>query len=162
MEKKNNHQQLSLFDFGMTEEVKTKEKKKTVPVAKGIITGIEEMTYDQMFDGYTSLKATTFSGGLTFIDRICQKFEEVQLVFGSDKALPTNTEELIIMQQKLCPSLLNKTKYPRLAEMAENGALTIFITNGMVSHAKVYLLEGDSGKRIITGRLNIQKYHISK
>ena len=157
MEKKNNHQQLSLFDFGMTEEVKTKEKKKTVPVAKGIITGIEEMTYDQMFDGYTSLKATTFSGGLAFIDRICQKFEEVQLVFGSDKALPTNTEELIIMQQKLCPSLLNKTKYPRLAEMAENGALTIYITNGMVSHAKVYLLKGENGKRIITGSSNFSK-----
>ncbi len=157
MTKKNNHQQISLFDFETTGEKKSAEKEKTVPVAKGIISSIEEMTYDQMFDGYTSLKATTFSGGLTFIDKICQKFEKVQLVFGSDKALPTNTEELIMMQQKLCPSLLNKTKYPRLAEMAENGALTIFITNGMVSHAKVYLLEGENGKRIITGSSNFSK-----
>ena len=42
MEKKNNHQQLSLFDFGMTDEDKPKEKKKTVPVAKGIMEIVEE------------------------------------------------------------------------------------------------------------------------
>lgn len=158
MTKKNNdHEQLSFFDFGMTDENDSKKEVKTVPVVKGTINSIEEMTYDNLFEGYTTLKATTFSGGLAFINHICQKFEKVQLVFGSDRALPASTEELILMQQKLCPSLLNKTKYPTLAKMAENGSLTIFVTNGMVSHAKVYLLEGENGKRIITGSSNFSK-----
>src|SRR4051812_22805090 len=72
------------------------------PAAKPLTTfraeliGYEEADWEDLFAGYTSLKAITFSSSIEMLLRLAERLDEVEVVFGSESIL--SKEHLALAQ----------------------------------------------------------------
>ena len=48
---------------------------------------VENTGWQQLFEGFTSLKAITFSSSLEFLVSLASRFEDMEIVFGSERIL---------------------------------------------------------------------------
>lgn len=120
--------------------------------------------YKELFEGYNSLKAITFSSSLTFIEKISNSFTNIELLFGNENVLG-NIQKLFEYQlfkitwlndyfkQRVKPKETDFL-YQKILEEK----LKIFLSRRK-SHVKLYLLsnENEDKYRIITGSANLSE-----
>jgi hypothetical protein len=49
--------------------------------------GREQTSWEELFDGFATLKAITFSSSLAFLVRLVPRFEDAEIVFGAESIL---------------------------------------------------------------------------
>jgi len=129
-------------------------------------------TWEQLFDGYTSLKAITFSSSMEFLLGLATRLPDMEVVFGSERILSKEHLALaqasstlqaygfadaLIDQKALTEALsrlLGRSGRALLDRVAE-GTLRFRLLRGRPSHEKLYLLEGPAGQRVLTGSANL-------
>lgn len=147
---------MNLFEENDTENVNEESACESDNLGIIKFKGIEksEITgWYELFSGYTSLKAVTYSSSLSMIKKVVKNFEYAEIIFGNESILG-DLKQLIINQYALVKSI---DKY--LVEQIENGNLELYVTslNGYTSHQKMYLLANDMENkyRVITGSANL-------
>lgn len=120
--------------------------------------------YKELFEGYNSLKAITFSSSLTFIEKISNSFTNIELLFGNENILG-NIQKLFEYQLLKITWLNDYFKQrgkPKetdfLYQKILEEKLKIFLSKRK-SHVKLYLLsnENEDKYRIITGSANLSE-----
>lgn len=56
-------------------------------VVRAEYVGSETVTWEELFDGYDSLKAITFSSGVSFVCRLVERFEKAEIIFGCEEVM---------------------------------------------------------------------------
>jgi hypothetical protein len=141
-------------------------------VFRADLIGCDQTSWEDLFDGFTSLQAITFSSSLEMLLRLADRFDDLEIVFGSENILSrehlalTQASQTIqsygfadalIDQKALVEALarlLGRTGQ-RLLERVAAGSLRFRLLRGRPSHEKLYLLGGPAGHRVVTGSANL-------
>lgn len=112
--------------------------------------------YDVLFSGFDHLYALTFSYGLNFINEIVQKFDHAEIVLGCEAMVKFDMKMIMAHQTKTLQNLL---KYKKLVERVQNDEILFWVTNSLLSHDKVYIMnnEVNDDSRVVVGSANFSK-----
>lgn len=121
--------------------------------------GVEYYSTDELFSGFNTIKAFTFSFDVGFIDHILQNFDCAEIMLGGNFLVQKSND----MQNLLTAVLANAQqaadavrKFPRLVELMKTGNLTFKTPLDLIDHRKIYLLHADDGRtRVITPSANL-------
>ena len=150
---------LSLFneDVQVQEQIKMNQST-PLDVVRMEFSGAETLSWQELFSGFDSLHAITYSSGISFIYRLLDLFEEAEIIFGCDEVISYSLQEIMAYQCKTIERLretANKMKLD-LVSRIENGVLRFYVARDTLSHEKLYLLSARDGrKRVIMGSANM-------
>ena len=68
-------------------DAKLKPAAKPLTVFRAELTGCDEAGWEDLFAGYTSLKAITFSSSIEMLLRLAERLDDMEVVFGSESIL---------------------------------------------------------------------------
>lgn len=124
----------------------------TIEVVKVNFEESYDTTWKELFSGYERLYAITFSYGLGFIKDVLKGFDYAEIILGCEPMVKFDLQTLMA-HQNLSIKNLQKNKY--LVDRISNDELKFYISKEVISHQKVFILEGENQKtRIITGSGN--------
>ena len=135
---------------------------KPLTVFRAELIGYEDSTWEELFAGFTSLKAITFSSSIEFLVRLADRLDDAEIVFGSESIL--SKEHLALAQASQTVSAYgfadaladHKALTEALARLLGSGGRTLLarvlagslrfrLLRGRPSHEKLYLLSGPAG-----------------
>lgn len=152
---------LSLFD--MTESGQQQiniQPSASLDVVKMIFDGAESCTWQELFSGFDTLHAITYSSGIDFVYQLIDLFEQAEILFGCDEVISYSLQEVMAYQCKMVErmrDIASKMKLD-LVSRIENGSLRFFVARSVLSHEKLYLLSSQDGrKRVIMGSANLSR-----
>ena len=128
--------------------------------------------WESLFDGFTTLKAITFSSSVEFLLRLAGRLEDMEVVFGAERIL--SKEHLALAQAshavqaygfadalvdhkaltEALSRLLGRSGQALLDRVVE-GTLRFRLLRGRPSHEKLLLLAGPGRRRVLTGSANL-------
>jgi hypothetical protein len=131
-----------------------------------------QANWEELFAGYTTLKAITFSSSIEFLLRLADRLDDMEVVFGSERILSKEQVALAqashtvqaygfadaLVDQKALTEALSRLlgrSGRTLLDRVVAGTLRFRLLRGRPSHEKLYLLSGSNGRRVITGSANL-------
>src|SRR3954454_12593698 len=145
---------------------------KPLTIFRAELTGCDQAGWEDLFAGYTALKAITFSSSIEMLLRLSERLADLEIVFGSESILSKEPLALTqasqpvaaygfadaLIDQKVLVEALSKLLGRggrQLLDRVVAGALRFRLLRGRPSHEKLYLLSGPSGSRVLTGSANL-------
>src|SRR5438128_1056826 len=145
---------------------------KPLTIFRAELIGYEDATWEELFAGFTRLKAITFSSSIDFLVRLADRLDDAEIVFGSESIL--SKEHLALAQASQTIAAYgfadaladHKALSEALARLLGRGGRTLLtrvvagslrfrLLRGRPSHEKLYLLSGPAGWRVVTGSANL-------
>ena len=140
--------QISIFD-GF---IKNTEDKNTLEIVKCKFMDSEFTDAIELFSGYKYLYAVTFSYGLSFIDKIAEMFERIEIIIGAEFIPKYDLKEVMAFQTR---SLETIRRHTNLINRVKKEEISFRLAHEMLVHSKIYILMNDDGtSRVITGSVN--------
>nr|MBA3617440.1 hypothetical protein [Rubrobacteraceae bacterium] len=116
--------------------------------------GFEKSSFEDLISGYCSLKVLTYSSSIPIINRAADEMELLEVVFGRADILGEMASYLHY-QELLIKDLISVTRgKDHIKEKIDSGAIKLLVVQEIVSHEKLFLLEGEHHTRVITGSAN--------
>lgn len=151
----------NLSMFGMIEEAQTQAKNSrhgNLDVVKMEFSGAETVSWQDLFSGFDTLHAITYSSGIGFVYRLLDLFEQAEIIFGCDEVISYSLQEVMAYQCKMVERIretAGKMKVD-LVSRIDQGTLRFYVAHNVLSHEKIYLLSAADGrKRVIMGSANM-------
>ena len=151
----------NLSMFGMIEEAQTQAKNSrhgNLDVVKMEFSGAETVSWQDLFAGFDTLHAITYSSGIGFVYRLLDLFEQAEIIFGCDEVISYSLQEVMAYQCKMVERIretAGKMKVD-LVSRIDQGTLRFYVAHSVLSHEKIYLLSAADGrKRVIMGSANM-------
>ena len=151
-------EQQTIFDFNDDEKKTARSASGKIDVVKMSYEGAETVVWRDLFEGYQSLKAITFSSGVNFIGKLIDLFENAEIIFGCETVMSFSLHEIMAFQSKMIDRIrtLSSGSKGVIVDRIEDGSLHLFVARTQLSHEKIYLLSGENGKkRVIMGSANM-------
>ena len=152
---------LSLFD--MTEDVQEKmdvQPTASLDVVRMEFAGAETLTWRELFSGFDTLHAITYSSGIDFIYQLIDLFDQAEILFGCDEVISYSLQEVMAYQCKMVERMRNTASEMKLDLVArvDDGSLRFYVARSALSHEKIYLLSHKDGrKRVVMGSANLSR-----
>lgn len=151
----------NLSMFSMIEEAQTQAKNSrhgNLDVVKMEFSGAETVSWQDLFSGFDTLHAITYSSGIGFVYRLLDLFEQAEIIFGCDEVISYSLQEVMAYQCKMVERIretAGKMKVD-LVSRIDQGTLRFYVAHSVLSHEKIYLLSAADGrKRVIMGSANM-------
>ena len=136
----------------------TKTSSGKIDVVKMNYIGAETVEWQELFDGFSSLKAITYSSGINFIAKLTDMFMDSEIIFGCEAVMSYSLQEIMAFQNQLIERIRNapnKAK-DKLLYMIDGGKVRLYVARAQLSHEKIYLLSSKDGrKRVVMGSANM-------
>src|SRR5215218_6936223 len=114
----------------------------------------DKSSFDELIAGYSSMKVLTYSSSASIINRAAEEMERLEIVFGRPDILG-DMASYLHFQELLLKELIDATRGKDfIKEKIESGAIMLHVVQDIISHEKLFLLEGEAGTRVITGSAN--------
>jgi len=153
-----NDNNLSLFDDQDDNQVSLVSTSSKLDIVNVDYIGVDTMTWEELFDGFDTMYAITYSSGIDFICKLLKKFNKAEIIFGSEDILSYSVKEIMAFQLKTIERLrerMSKNKVDLISRL-DDGSLRLLVAQTQLSHEKIYLLSSEEGrKRVITGSANM-------
>lgn len=151
---------------------KPQSERRALTVFRATMTSRQEASWRELFEGFDSLKAITYSSGLDLILELAGMFRDIEISFGSERILSRGHAILeqashiargytfvdaIADQKAFVERLgaeLGKSGMALLPRIADQ-TLRFRLLRKMPSHEKLYLLANARNYRVITGSANL-------
>ena len=152
---------LSLFDMpeGVQEEIDA-QPSTSLDVVKMEFVGAETLSWKELFSGFDTLHAITYSSGIDFVYKLVDLFEYVEILFGCDEVISYSLQEVMAYQCKMVERIRDTAGKMKLdlVSRIENNTLRFYVARSVLSHEKIYLLSAKDGrKRVIMGSANLSR-----
>jgi len=122
----------------------------------------KSMSWQDLFSGYQTLHAITYSSGLGFIEELLSMFDYAEIIFGAEHVMSYSLQEVLAFQTVIIEELREKKKYKTFVDRIQANTLKLYVSREKVSHEKTYLLEAQDGrKRVIFGSANMSRVAFS-
>ena len=152
---------LSLFDMvEQTQEQMHIPSSASLDVVKMEFAGAESCTWQELFSGFDTLHAITYSSGIDFVYQLIDLFEDAEILFGCDEVISYSLQEVMAYQCKMVERMRSTASKMKLdlVSRIDQGTLRFFVARSVLSHEKLYLLSGKDGrKRVIMGSANLSR-----
>lgn len=152
---------LSLFDIPEeTQEQIKVQSPASLAVAKMEFAGAETLSWQELFSGYDTLHAITYSSGIDFVYQLIALFQQAEILFGCDEVISYSLQEVMAYQCKMVERMRDTASKMKLnlVSRIENGTLRFYVAHSVLSHEKIYLLSAHDGrKRVIMGSANLSR-----
>ena len=151
---------LSLFNI-LESPVEQTELKSTsnLDVVRMEFGEVESVSWQELFSGFDTLYAITYSSGLDFVYQLLDLFEEAEIIFGCDEIISYSLQEIMAYQCKMIERMRETASRRKLdlVSRIEQGTLRFYVARSILSHEKIYLLSSRDGqrKRVIMGSANM-------
>lgn len=133
-------------------------KMDTLKVFKTELVSVDYSNIDDLFSGFDSIKAITFSYDIDFMDYLMQFFKYGEIVLGADFMVQKDrklNDLLEVAANNYDATQAVKSK-KRLVRMLSSGDLNLRAANYVLDHRKIYLLRSDNGRtRVIKASANM-------
>ena len=144
----------------------TRRERLNTVYAKAIDVG--EFDRDELFGGFTKLKALTYTSSIPMIVSLVNEFEfeQFECVFGHGGILSRDANTILSFQSVLDEKLnrgfvavggIADERLQALYERNAKGSVRFFVVKDAIAHAKIYLLESESRTRVIVGSANLSE-----
>lgn len=147
--------------FGMEEAVQQQmdqPREHGLDVVKMDFVQAETLCWQQLFSGFDTLYAVTYSSGIGFICQLLQMFETAEIVFGCEDVIAYSLQEVMAYQCKTIERLresANRQKLDLVSRITD-GSLHFYVARDVLSHEKIYLLSAKDGRRrVVMGSANM-------
>lgn len=122
---------------------------------------IDNMTLDDLFSGFNTIKAITFSYDITFINEIMENFDYGEVILGGNFLIQKDTK-LQDLLAEICTNAYEAGRtiknHAKLAKMLSDGDIEFRTPSFTLDHRKIYMLKSDDGRtRVIKGSANMSK-----
>lgn len=147
--------------FGSQEaslETKPHKISNQIDVVKLEFSEAETLSWQELFSGFDTLHAITYSSGIGFIYQLLDMFETAEIIFGCEDTISFSLQEIMAYQCKLIERMRSKASQMKLDFISrlDDDSLHFFVCREAVSHEKIYLLAAKDGrKRVIMGSANM-------
>lgn len=152
---------LSLFDVTESGQQQINiHPSASLDVVKLIFDGAESCTWQELFSGFDTLYAITYSSGIDFVYQLIDLFEQAEILFGCDEVISYSLQEVMAYQCKMVERMRDTASKIKLdlVSRIEDGTLRFFVARSVFSHEKLYLLSAQDGrKRVIMGSANLSR-----
>lgn len=121
----------------------------------------QTMAWQELFSGFQTLHAITYSSGIGFVYRLLEMFENAEIIFGCEDVISYSLQEIMAYQCKLIERMRDTAGKMKqsLIDRIEEDTLHFYVARTILSHEKLYLLAAEDGrKRVIMGSANMS-YH---
>lgn len=118
----------------------------------------ETLGWRELFSGFDTLHAITYSSGINFAYQLIELFQEAEIIFGCEDVLSFSLQEVMAYQCKLLERMRDKAGKMKsdLLGRIDEGSLRFLVAHTTLSHEKIYLLAAEDGrKRVIMGSANM-------
>lgn len=141
------------------EFAESREAFPTVPlrVFKIAYKEVHTMHWREIFSGYNSLKAITYSSSIRFMHEVIKLFKDAEIIFGNEMMIGRALHEIIAYQDA---TIKNIRSYMAdagsdLFNRIDEGSLRLYVAKERLSHEKLFLLSREDGApRSISGSAN--------
>lgn len=147
---------LSILDNNKTNII---ENETVLKCFKSELRMVENLTLDDLFSGFQTIKAITFSYDINFINKIMKYFDYGEIILGGNFLIQKDgkMQELVA---EVCTNAYESgkaiKKYNNLVDMMTNGDIEFRTPTFVLDHRKIYLLSSDDGRtRVIKGSANM-------
>ena len=92
-------EELSLFDLAEQSQP-FPHHSSALDVVKMEFVGAESLSWQELFSGFDTLHAITYSSGTGFICQLLSLFGEAEIIFGCDEVMSYSLQEIMAYQLK--------------------------------------------------------------
>lgn len=149
-----NNGQISLFETNpeQIEEIRSGQ----LHVVHSNFIEAKNENWKDLFDGYNELYGITFSTGLSFMEKVLDMFDYVEMILGCEGVIGSDMAAIMSMEAKSVEHIAKSKSAKRLAERIEQETMALFVSRDTKSHEKVFVLKANDGRvRVITGSANM-------
>lgn len=118
----------------------------------------DTLRWQDLFSGFDTLRAITYSSAIGFVYQLADMFEDVEVIFGCEDVLSYSLQEIMAYQCRLVDRMretASKMKVDLMSRVEDN-TLHFFVAREKLSHEKIYLLSSSDGrKRVVMGSANM-------
>lgn len=118
----------------------------------------EPMTWQELFSGYDSIRAITFSSGLNFVYKLLDLFDSAEIIFGCEEVMSYTLQEIMAYQDTVIKRIRDKESKGKgkILDRIEDGSVHLYVAREKLSHEKIYLLQAKDGRRrVVMGSANL-------
>lgn len=133
-------------------------EKQVLKVFHSELKTVEFSNVDEMFCGFDTIKAITFSYDIRFINHLMQYFQYGEIILGADFMVQKDGKlnDLLEVAANNYDATQAVKNQKRLVDMLSNGDLNLRAANYILDHRKIYLLKADDGRtRVIKASANM-------
>ncbi len=149
---------ITLFDLDVQELAGKKKGPSELDVVRLRFDGVDSLSWQELFSGYDTLYAITYSSGTEFIYQLLKLFQNAEIIFGCEAVLSGSVQEIMAYQCRMVERLRDTAGKMKvdLVSRIDNGTLHMYVARDTLSHEKIYLLSAKDGrKRVIMGSANM-------
>ena len=120
--------------------------------------GAETTSWQELFSGFDTLHAITYSSGIGFVYQLLDLFQNAEILFGCDEVISYSLQEVMAYQCKMIERMRETAGKMKLdlVSRIEAGTLRFYVARTVLSHEKIYLLSAEDGrKRVVMGSANL-------
>ena len=133
-------------------------EKQVLKVFHSELKTVEFSNVDELFCGFDTIKAITFSYDIRFINHLMQYFQYGEIILGADFMVQKDEKlnDLLEVAANNYDATQAVKNQKRLVDMLSNGDLNLRAANYILDHRKIYLLKADDGRtRVIKASANM-------
>ena len=91
-------------------------------------------SWQDLFSGYQTLHAITYSSGLRFIEELLSMFDNAEIIFGAEHVMSYSLQDVLAFQTVVIDELREAKKYKTLVDRIQTGTLKLYVSREKVSH----------------------------
>lgn len=146
--------QTSLFDFASDSKIDIKDN--TLQVVNAAMTGSQQVSWHDLFDGFDELYVITFSSGIDFTTKLLDQFKYAEIIYGCDAILSNDISAVMSVESSMIKEICKRKAAKKMADRIHEGSLRLFVSRDTKSHEKIFCLRaGDGRVRVVTGSANM-------
>lgn len=125
-------------------------------IVKAEFVAEEKTGWNELFENYDEMYGITFSSGISFMEKVFEKFSHVEMIFGFEGVLDDDIAAVISTQIKNVETLAKSKHAVRFAERMQLGEIELRVSRDIKSHEKIFILKAQDGRvRVIVGSANM-------
>lgn len=114
-------------------------------------------SFEALISGYSSMRVLTYSNSVSVISRAAEAVDRLEVVFGCEEVIG-GTSAYFQFQEQLVKDLAEEVRGKDVVERKiSTGDVRLYVATEVVNHEKLFLLEGERGRRVITGSANFSE-----
>src|SRR5919112_1761664 len=133
------------------------QESSSLGVVRASFEGSERSSFEELIAGYSSLKVLTYSNSVSIINKAAGAMEKLEIVIGREEIIG-KMAQYAHFQKLLLEELVDKMRgKDHIKRKIVAGDMALYVVKDIVSHEKLFLLEGEEATRVITGSANFSE-----
>ena len=136
-----------------------KTKQHTINVVKAQFSVSENISYLDLFEGFTDLYTINIATNLDFLTNLLNMFQQVEFVLGNPALVASTLENTFAMQRNTLQEIYKSEAYDQIIERYNSGQLNIYLADAPLYPETLFCLKNkDTGAtRVILGGGNLDQ-----